>query len=734
MNDRDVRLASRIARANRIALGLQRLGEICRVGELTLAPLLDLAVRLWLAQKFWVSGILKATNWQSAIQLATYEYPVSWMSPVTAAYLGVSIELVCPVLLAFGLATRVAALPLLLLSLVIQLEYRALNEHVFWMMLFGGYIVLGAGPLSMDRLMARGFADSALPLAAAASRAVAALSHTGGPAYRLFVRASLALMLAASTLAPAFLLETVSRLGYRPEASVLSAQAPFAIVVLLGLLCPLLLVLGLATRLAALAGVVAVLALTMDPGATPLARVDHLYLLLLLGLILLQGPGPLSLDHPFKRMLRRSFPPLDGRPAVPLESLPRVVIVGAGFGGLTAARSLRLAACQVTLIDAHNYHLFQPLLYQVATAALSPADIATPIRGLFRDQLNAGVLLGRVTGVDAEKQEVVLGDRRVPYDYLVVATGARHGYFGREEWETLAPGLKEIDDATHIRRRLLVAFERAESSTDHEERRRQLTYIVVGGGPTGVELAGAIAELARYGMERDFRNIDPSTARVMLIQAGPRLLPSFPEPLSAAAERSLARLGVEILTNSRVEQVDEGGVIVSGRRIDSRTVFWAAGVIASPAAEWLGAERDNAGRIKVAPDLSVAGLPNVYAIGDTALCAGWAGKPVPGLAPAAKQGGKYVARCLCARLEGRPPPGPFEYVHLGSLATIGRKAAVADFGWVRLRGALAWWLWGAIHVLFLVGTRNRLSVALQWFWAYLTFRASTRLITGTGHS
>ncbi|MGQ0657564.1 MAG: FAD-dependent oxidoreductase [Chromatiales bacterium] len=732
MNDHSARFALRVARANQIATWMARAGDLWRVCELTLAPLFDLLLRLWLAQKFWVSGLLKVTNWQTALLLSANEYPVSWLDPVTAAYLGAAIEILCPIFLAVGLATRAAAVPLLALSLVIQYEYRALNEQVFWAVLFGWYVVMGAGALSLDRMIARGFGDSALPLAGLLSRSLAALTRKVGPYYRLFIRTWLALILAAPALSSIIPLAAVSPFGYQYQASFAATGLLPSLAPVLGVICPVLLVLGLATPVVAVVAALIVVSVVMYPGATALARIDYLYWLLLLGLVLLQGPGPLSLDHLIKKALRRVFPQLEGKPAVSLDSLPHVVIVGAGFGGISATRGLRLAACRVTLVDAHNYHLFQPLLYQVATAALSPADIAAPIRGLFRDQFNARVLLGRVTSVDTQNSQVIIGEQRLPYDYLVIATGARHAYFGRDEWESIAPGLKQIDDATAIRRRLLLAFERAENSTDPDEQCRLLTFIIVGGGATGVELAGAIAELARHGMERDFRNIDPAAARVMLIQAAPRLLPTFPEQLSAVTERSLCRLGVDVRTGSRVEHMDEAGVIVNGQRIESRTVFWAAGVMASPAAQWLNAESDSAGRIKVEPDLSVPGLANVYAIGDTALSNGWVGQTVPGLAPAAKQGGAYVAAQIRARIEGRKPLRPFKYRHLGSLATIGRKAAVADFGWLRVSGALAWWLWGAVHVLFLVGTRNRLSVAMQWFWAYLTFRSSTRLITGTG--
>jgi NADH dehydrogenase/putative oxidoreductase len=457
---------------------------------------------------------------------------------------------------------------------------------------------------------------------------------------------------------------------------------------------------------------------------------DTAWWLCLLALFALHGAGRWSTDALIEAGLRRLFPQLAGKPAFSLEGLPRVVIVGAGFGGLACAAGLRTAAVRVTLIDRNNYHLFQPLLYQVATAGLSPGDIATPVRSLFREQFNADVRLGEVTGVDPAKREVMMGEVRVPYDYLVLACGASHSYFGKDQWAPYAPGLKRVEDATHVRSRLLGAFEQAESAGDAVERRALLTFLVVGGGPTGVELAGAMAELARFGMDQEFRHFDPAQARVILVQAGPRLLPAFPEALSSEAKRSLERLGVEVLLDSRVEAIDAHGATVNGQRIAARTVLWAAGVIASPAARWLGAAADNVGRIQVAPDLTVPGHPEVFALGDTALSKAWNGQPVPGLAPAAKQGGAYVARVICARTAGARAPGPFQYRHLGSLATIGRKSAVADFGWLRLAGAPAWWLWGLVHVGFLVGLRNRVSVMLDWFWAYLTYRSGTRLITG----
>jgi NADH dehydrogenase len=409
---------------------------------------------------------------------------------------------------------------------------------------------------------------------------------------------------------------------------------------------------------------------------------------------------------------------------------PRVVIIGAGFGGLTVAKALADAPVDVTVVDRHNYHLFQPLLYQVATAALSPADIASPIRAIVGKQRNTSVVLATVSGVDMARGEVPSRERRIPFDYLVLATGAQHAYFGHDDWEAHAKGIKTIDDATLLRRKILLAFEKAEIETDPEERARLLDFVVVGGGATGVEIAGAIAELAHKALASDFRAIDPQDARIVLVEAGPRLLPGFDERLSEAARRALDTLGVEVRLSAMVTGCDEAGVSIGEERIETRTIVWAAGVQASRAGEWLGAGTDRAGRVKVAPDLSIPGSPNVFVIGDTAHVLDIDGKPLPGVAPVAKQEGKYVARLIRARVEGGDLPPPFRYRDPGALATIGRKRAVVQFGRVRLSGRLAWWLWSLAHIYFLIGFRNRLVVAMNWIWTYASFQRGTRLITG----
>ena len=412
---------------------------------------------------------------------------------------------------------------------------------------------------------------------------------------------------------------------------------------------------------------------------------------------------------------------------------PHVVIVGAGFGGLSAAKALAGSAFEITLIDRHNYHLFQPLLYQVATAGLSPADIAAPIRGILGKQRNITVTLAAVSGIDTARSEVIAEGRRIPFDFLVLATGAQHAYFGHDDWAPYAPGLKTIDDATYLRRRILLAFERAEAEADPAERRRLLTFVIVGGGPTGVEMAGAIAELANRALASDFHNIDPRSTRVVLVEAGRRLLAPFDPSLSRRALQSLQQLGVEVRLSAAVTGCSCSAVFLGDQRIETRTIMWAAGVMASPAGAWLGADTDHAGRVRVGADLSVPGRPNIFVIGDTALTTGIDGKPLPGIAPVAKRQGKYVADVLKARMKALATE-PFRYRDIGLMATIGRKRAVAELGGIKLSGVSAWLLWSLVHIYFLIGFRSRISVALNWGWNYITFQRGSRLITGISGS
>ncbi|KQS97960.1 MULTISPECIES: NAD(P)/FAD-dependent oxidoreductase [unclassified Rhizobium] len=413
-----------------------------------------------------------------------------------------------------------------------------------------------------------------------------------------------------------------------------------------------------------------------------------------------------------------------------LENAHHVVVVGGGFGGLQFVKDLKGLPVKITLIDRRNHHLFQPLLYQVATTLLATSEIAWPIRRVFRDRSEVTTVLGEVSGVDTVSKTIALeSGETIAYDTLILATGATHAYFGRDEWAPVAPGLKTLEDATTIRRRMLLAFEQAELETDPATRDALLTFTIVGAGPTGVEIAGVITELAHFTLPKEFRNIDTRKARVMLVEAGPRVLASFAEELSAYAQASLEKLGVEIHTGERVTDCTAEGVMIGEKFIASRTIVWAAGVQASPAAQWLGVPADKAGRVIIEKDLSAPGLPDVFVIGDTASLVQDDGKPVPGIAPAAKQQGAYVARLLRNRLARNTPTPPFRYRHQGSLATIGKRSAIIDFGRIKLTGALAWWIWGIAHIYFLIGTRTRFAVAWSWLWIYLTGQHSARLIT-----
>ncbi|CAN5470196.1 NAD(P)/FAD-dependent oxidoreductase [soil metagenome] len=408
----------------------------------------------------------------------------------------------------------------------------------------------------------------------------------------------------------------------------------------------------------------------------------------------------------------------------------KIVVVGAGFGGLEAVKGLKGAGASIIFIDRRNHHLFQPLLYQVATASLATSEIAWPIRSLVRDRPDVTTLLASVAGVDTSGRRVLLEHgTAVPYDVLVLATGARHAYFGHDEWEPFALGLKTIEDATTIRRRILLAFELAERETDLARQMALLTFVIVGAGPTGVELAGTIAELARETLPREFRKINTRNARVVLIEAGQRVLSGYPDDLSDYALHSLRKLGVEVELGHAVSDCTADSVTYGDRRLETKTIIWAAGVRASPAAEWVDAPLDGAGRLKVLPDLTIPGHSDIFAIGDTVTVMAPTGKPVPGIASAAKQQGRHVAAVIKARLRGDTSPRPFVYHHQGSLAQIGKRRAVIDFGWIKLKGALAWWLWGIAHIYFLIGTRARLGVAINWLWIHTRNQRSARLIT-----
>ncbi len=656
----------------------------------------DLIVRIALAQAFVMRAVMMMSSSSASDNLFN----------VDAIFAGDSLA---SLLLTLGLFTRISAGTLLAFAVTRQLGGTGSEPNAFIIALLAWYVVRGPGAISIDRAVALGVRASALPLSRPVMRALDALRDYAAPATLTLARVWLAAtMLGEPGASPWLPSGTFAPLPYaaRVVCAVLLVTG-FALPVVLGLL--ILLFAGIATM-------------------HPLSQLD-LYVMLFLAIIGLYRGGALTIDGRIGEWLHGHWLFDRPRDTVPAD-WPHVVIIGAGFGGLACAAALKSLPLRITLIDRHNYHLFQPLLYQVATGGLSPADVATPIRGLFQGDSNVSVRLGTVTGVDRAARHVRIGDSVLPYDYCVVATGAQHSYFGRDEWAPYAPGLKRIEDGVMARSKVLTAFERAETEQDPEQRRRLLTFVVIGAGPTGVELAGAIAELARAGLSDHYRTIDASQARIILVQSGDRVLPSFPEKLSANAKASLESLGVEVLLGARVTGIDTAGIAMGDRRIEAATVLWAAGVVASPAADWLGAAKDRAGRVVVGDDLTIAGDPDVFVIGDTAASAAWKGQPVPGLAPAAKQGGAYVAKVIRARLEQAAPPPAFAYQHMGSLATIGRKAAVADFGLFQLSGALAWWLWGAIHVAFLVGVRNRLAVILNWVWCYLSFRVSVQLITG----
>ena len=602
---------------------------------------LDLGIRFWLAK-----GFLVATSLSMAMHTPLTMAFVSPVSPTVdwmiASPLGAMIATVCPILLLVGCCSRIASLPLPFEALALQGPQGPSPLHLFWGVLLGWIIVRGPGLISLDALLSRGLVSTAIPGSKGLGQAVSAATRILEPYYRLALRLWIATPPLAVGAAALARVGGPVRSSLAPWlASYLDAAAAQP-AVSLGVAS--LLICGLGTRVAAL-----FLALAVPFSQAAMQLDERLYWLLALGILILYGPGPFALDRVVDHALRR----VDRGSAVDDTCLPHVVIVGGGFSGIAAARGLACADCRITLVDRRNYHLFQPLLYQVATAGLSPADIATPIRSLFRLQPNVRVLLGEVAGVRPASCEIVIGQNSLHYDYLVLATGAQHSYFGKDNWAANAPGLKTAEDAIEVRRRLLTAFERAESADGPKERAAWMTFVIVGGGPTGVELAGAIAELAGRGLEQEFRAIDPANATVVLIEAGPRLLAAFPAALSFDAATTLGGLGVTVRLDTKVEQVSAEGVALRGEVIPARTVLWAAGVQASPAGAWLDAERDKSGRVIVGEDLSIKGHDRVFAIGDVTSCLAWRGRPVPGLAPAAKQSGAYVAKVIRRQLEGR---------------------------------------------------------------------------------
>ena len=647
-----------------------------------------LAARVWLSQAIFVHQLMTMMHARGFAE-----------SPPVSVTL---VRGVAPLLLATGLLTRPVAL---LLALGVGLDDAGAALTGPRLILLAWLAVGGAGALSLDFLLGRGLARVPIWAVRTGNRFYSWSDALAGVALPLSTRLGVAFVIAGGSGFATWPVPGTGALVTAPWWLLLPCWA---------------LIFGAVTRLSAL----------LLCGAAPAVFYDaapgQFEVVLLLALVASSGAGPASLDALFARWIHLVWRRRNWANGV----APHVVVVGGGFGGIATVRALRRAACRITLVDRSNHTVFQPLLYQVATAALSPADIAAPIRSVLRGQANVAVRLGEVTGIDGAAGEVVLTQGRIPFDYLVLATGARHSYFGQDQWAAHAPGLKSIDDATTMRGRMLLAFERAEGAVDPAERQALLTFVVVGGGPTGVELAGALAEFARTGLDKEYRAIDPASARVVLVQSAARVLPAFSALLSTRAERALHRLGVEVRTGAKVTHIGQDGVAIDSDHVAARTVFWAAGVAASPAAAWLGHAGDAAGRVIVDDDLSVPGWSGVYAIGDTAASKGWAGAAVPGLAPAAKQQGLHVARAIRAAAEGRAVSDSFSYRHYGNLATIGRLAAVLELRRLRLWGAPAWWVWGAAHVLLLAGGRNRAAVVLNWLWAYLTYKRGTRLITG----
>ncbi|MEM7779193.1 MAG: FAD-dependent oxidoreductase [Pseudomonadota bacterium] len=691
-------------------------------GTETFWPFSDLAIRFFIGMWFLRSGLVKAADWETALYLAANEYPVTFMSPANAAMTGLAIELIGPILLIAGFFTRPAALAMAVLTMISQAVYIGTTTNLLVSAMLIWYVFHGPATFSLDRILAGGFKASALPLARPTIMAWDFSREHLAPIFMAVLRIWLGVTLLtyAGAIEPSVAVQnwlpTTIFSGFPGWLAILVAVFFFtgfgAVIVSYGLFV--------------------LIAFFMVTDAHPNVT---LFPFLFLAIYESKGAGIFSVDQAILNWLETNILFDRDYSEIP-DRWPHVVVIGAGFGGLAAVARLKRLPLRITLIDKRNYHLFQPLLYQIATATLNPADIATPIRSLFRSDGNVRVIKGEVSAIDAQAKQVTYGEGQVlRYDRLVIATGATHSYFGRDEWGPYAPGLKTIEDGVAVRGEILNAFEKAEAISDQKRIERLLTFVVVGAGPTGVELAGAIAELAKVNVEREFRTIDPATARVILVQSGDRVLPAFPEELSGDAMASLEKLGVEIRLGGRVTEIAEAHVrIGEDTLIETETVLWAAGVTASPAANWLGATADRAGRVEVNDHMRVIDadgkpLDDVFAIGDTAASCGWEGKPVPGLAPAAKQAGHYVSRVIEAELLDKECPGAFAYKHQGSLATIGRKSAVADFGRFKMSGTFAWWLWGLVHVGFLTGARNRVTVTINWAWSFFAKHSGVRLIT-----
>ncbi|WP_299193060.1 FAD-dependent oxidoreductase [uncultured Erythrobacter sp.] len=691
-------------------------------GTETFFPFTDIVTRFFIAMWYLRSGLVKAADWDKALYLAANEYPVGWMDPVTAAQTGLAIELIGPVLLILGFFTRPAALAMATLTIVSQAVYIPTTTNLIVSAMLIWYVFHGTGALSLDRVLASGLKASAFPLAKPTIAAWDWSREHLAPIVMAVLRIwmGVTLLVYAQVFDPPIAVQT-----WLPTTIFEGFPAWLAV------FWSVFFFTGFGALIVSY-GLFFLIAFYMVTGAHPNVT---FFPFLFLALYEAKGAGLFSVDRAILAWMEKNIF-FDREYSEIPDRWPHIVVVGAGFGGLAAVEKLKRLPVRITLIDKRNYHLFQPLLYQIATATLNPSDVATPIRSLFRGDGNVRVLKGTVEAIDTDAKTVTYnGDAVLEYDRLVLATGATHSYFGRDEWGPFAPGLKTVEDGVAVRGSILNAFEEAEASDDAERIKRLLTFVIVGAGPTGVELAGAIAELAKVSVEREFRTIDPSSARVILVQSGPRILPAFSEQLSEEAAKSLENLGVEIRTGGRVTEIAEAHVrIGEDELIESETVLWAAGVAASAAAQWIGAKSDRAGRVEVnelmrALDQDGEPIADVFAIGDTAGSKGWDGEAVPGLAPAAKQAGAYVSRVVEAELLDKKCPGPFVYKHQGSLATIGRKSAVADFGRFKLSGALAWWLWGLVHVGFLTGARNRVTVVVNWAWNFFAQHSGVRLIT-----